>query len=104
MQSQTPAENAMHTELRYRRAAVAGGVGIWEWNLSTGEFYVDPVLIEILGYQDDEIGNRTDVWERLVHADDRAAVAEWAQAHSAFLRRFQSYHHSVPGTRWLNVL
>ena len=31
----------------------------------------------------DEIGNRLDIWGRLVHPDDRAAVSEWAQAHVA---------------------
>ena len=37
----------------------------------------------MLGYQDHEIGNHMDVWGRLVHPDDRAAVSEWAQAHVA---------------------
>ena len=27
---------------RYRRAAAAGGVGIWDWNIVTGEVYIDP--------------------------------------------------------------
>ena len=71
----------MHPDHRYRRAAVAGGVGIWEWNLSTGEIYVDPVLAEILGYQDHEVGDHMDVWERLVHPEDQAAISEWARAH-----------------------
>jgi len=73
----------MHTSDRYRRAAAAGGVGIWEWNLSTGEIYVDPILIGMLGYQDHEIGNHPDVWGLLVHPGDQAAVFEWAQAHVA---------------------
>jgi PAS domain S-box-containing protein len=71
----------MHTEDRYRRAAAAGGVGIWDWNLATHEVYVDPVLKELLGYQDHEIPNHMDVWGRLVHPDDQAAVFAWAQAH-----------------------
>ena len=44
----------MHTDDRYRRAAAAGGVGIWDWDLATGEIYVDPILKEMLGYQDHE--------------------------------------------------
>jgi PAS domain S-box-containing protein len=66
---------------RYRRAAAAGGVGVWDWNLATGEIYVDPVLKELLGYQDHEIRNHLDDWGRLVHHDDAAAVLEKAQAH-----------------------
>ena len=73
----------MHADDRYRRAAAAGGVGIWDWNLATGEVYVDPVLKEMLGYQEHEIGNGLEAWDRLVHPDDKAALFEWAHAHLA---------------------
>ncbi|RPI48314.1 MAG: PAS domain S-box protein, partial [Acidobacteria bacterium] len=75
--------NAMHPEHRYRRAAAAGGVGIWDWNLATGEIYLDPVLKEMLGYQDHEIANHLDDWGRLVHPEDAAVVLERAKAHIA---------------------
>jgi len=71
----------MNPDDRYRRAAAAGGVGVWDWNLATGEIYVDPILKELLGYQDHEIRNHLDDWGRLVHPDDAAAVFEQAQAH-----------------------
>jgi PAS domain S-box-containing protein len=71
----------MHTDDHYRRAAAAGGVGVWDWNLATGEIYVDPILKERLGYQDHEIRNHLDDWGRLVHPDDAASVFERAQAH-----------------------
>src|SRR5688572_11284758 len=77
-------ENAVHADDRYRRAAAAGGVGIWDWHLATGEIYVDPNLKEMLGYQDDdEILTHLDDWGRLVHPDDMAAVLERAHAHIA---------------------
>jgi PAS domain S-box-containing protein len=85
----------MHTDHRYRRAAVAGGVGIWEWNLSTGEIYVDPVLSEILGYQDHEIGDHMDVWGRLVHPDDQAAVFKWVHAHVAGETSLYEFEHRM---------
>jgi len=31
-------------------------------------------------------------------------IAAWGVAHLDFLRRFQPYHHGVPGARWLNIL
>jgi PAS domain S-box-containing protein len=68
---------------RYRRAAAAGGVGVWDWNLATDEIYVDPVLKQMLGYQDHEIRNQLDDWGRQVHPDDAATVLERAQAHIA---------------------
>ena len=71
----------MHADDRYRRAAAAGGVGVWDWNLVTGEIYVDPVLKALLGYQDHEIRNHLDDWRRLMHPDDAADVFERVQAH-----------------------
>src|SRR6478609_10718116 len=72
--------NAMHTDDRYRRAAMAGGVGVWDWNLVTGEIYVDPFLKELLGFEDHEI-RHADEWTPRVHPDDAAAVNERVQAH-----------------------
>jgi predicted transposase YbfD/YdcC len=40
----------------------------------------------------------------IADCDDYEGIAEWAEAHLAFLRRFLPYHHGVPGARWLNVL
>ena len=34
----------MSADDRYQRAAAASGIGIWDWNLATGEIYVDPLL------------------------------------------------------------
>jgi PAS domain S-box-containing protein len=68
---------------RYRRAAAAGGIGVWDCNLETGEIYVDPALKQMLGYQDHEIDNQLEDCRRLVHPDDVATVFERAQAHIA---------------------
>ncbi len=73
----------MQTDDRYRRAAAAGGVGIWDWILTTGEIYVDPILKEMLGYQDHEIRNHLDDWMRLLHPDDVEDASERAKAHIA---------------------
>jgi PAS domain S-box-containing protein len=73
----------MPTDNRYRRAAQAAGVGIWDLNLATGEIYVDPMLKQLLGYEDHEIRNHIDEWGRLVHPDDNAAVSERVRAHIA---------------------
>src|SRR5688572_9882363 len=73
----------MSADDRYKRAAAAGGVGIWDWNLVTNDIYVDPFLKRVLGYEDREIRNHIDDWGRLVHPDDGAAVFASAQAHIA---------------------
>jgi PAS domain S-box-containing protein len=91
---------------RYRRAAAAGGVGIWDWNIVTGEVYIDPVIKEMLGYQDDEIPNTADVWHRLVHPDDKAALVAWTQATIAGDPQFEFEHrmlHRDGTVRWFLV-
>ena len=71
------------SDQRFRRATAAGGVGVWDWNLATGEIYVDPILKQLLGYEDHEIRNHLDDWRRLVHPDDAAAVLRSTQDHIA---------------------
>jgi PAS domain S-box-containing protein len=82
-------------EERYRRATVAGRVGVWDWNLASDEIYVDPILKEILGYRDDEISNRFDDWGRLVHPDDAEAVMAKAQEHIDGKTPFYQVEHRM---------
>ncbi|MBW1866193.1 MAG: PAS domain-containing protein [Deltaproteobacteria bacterium] len=66
---------------RYSLATRAARVGVWDWNVQTGEFYLDPNVKAILGYSDDEIPNDLDVWATYVYPDDRQPVMEAFQAH-----------------------
>jgi PAS domain S-box-containing protein len=67
------AEDAMRDEqMRHRLATTAGGVGVWDWNLATNEFYADSELKDRLGYDDTELRNHLDDWRRVVHPDDLA--------------------------------
>ena len=69
------AEEALEeSERRYKMATLAGNVGVWDFNLTTNEIYVDPVLKMILGYDDNEIENRMEAWLNLVHPSDRKKV------------------------------
>jgi predicted transposase YbfD/YdcC len=40
----------------------------------------------------------------IADCDEYEGIAEWGEAHLAFLRRFLPYHHGVPGARWLTIL
>src|SRR5216684_4397597 len=40
----------------------------------------------------------------IADCDDYEGIAEWGEAHLAFLRRFLPCHHGVPGARWLTIL
>ena len=65
---------------RNRLATSAAKVGVWDWNIKTGDFYLDPNIKAILGYTDDEIPNDIENWVNYVYPEDRQAVMEAAQA------------------------
>jgi len=66
------------SEQRLRLSQEAGGVGLWDWHLASGEIHWSGKLMEIVGLTGDEPGNlRT--WMNLVHADDRVLAQEAAE-------------------------
>lgn len=64
---------------RYVLATAAARVGVWDWNIQTGEFYLDPVIKNFLGYEDHEIPNDLEVWTGYIHPDDKSAVMKAAE-------------------------
>ncbi|MFC1705939.1 GAF domain-containing protein [Planctomycetota bacterium] len=76
------AEDALRlSQERYQLATQAAKVGVWDWNVKTGDFYLDPAIKARLGYRDDEIPNDLERWVSYVHPDDRQAVMDAAQEH-----------------------
>ena len=69
------------SQQRYALATAAGGVGVWDANLATGELYVGPELKAALGYVDDEIPNLASAWTQLVHPADFDDVKSRVIAH-----------------------
>ncbi|MGB2698018.1 MAG: PAS domain S-box protein, partial [Candidatus Zixiibacteriota bacterium] len=65
---------------RYKLSTKAAKVGVWDWDLKSNRFYIDPNIKEILGYKDKEIPNDIDVWTTYVHPDDLKPVMASAQA------------------------
>ncbi len=65
---------------RYLLATRAAKVGVWDWNLATGELYLDPSLKAGLGHTDDDLPSRRETWQALIHPEDiegvRTAEAE----------------------------
>ena len=69
------------SQRRYNLATVAGDVGVWDWNIATGETYVDPVLKAILGYADHEFANHVDAWFQAIHPEDLPHLVTERQRH-----------------------
>jgi diguanylate cyclase (GGDEF)-like protein/PAS domain S-box-containing protein len=55
---------------RYALAARGANDGLWDWNLKTNEIYFSSRWKSMLGFQDDEIGDRLQEWFNRVHPDD----------------------------------
>ncbi|MCI0440437.1 MAG: PAS domain S-box protein [Chloroflexi bacterium] len=94
-------------EERYELATRAASTGVWEWNLETGEFYLDPNLKAMLGYSDDEIPNDIEKWVSCVHPEDREAVMKAAEAHIAGRTSHYAFEHRMlhrdGSVRWVSA-
>ncbi len=92
---------------RYELATSAAGVGVWDWNVQTGEFYLDPTVKGLLGYSDEDLPNDLYLWSGMVHPDDQAEVMQAAWDHidgktSEYVKEHRMFHKD--GTvRWILV-
>ncbi|MEK7431609.1 MAG: PAS domain-containing protein [Cyanobacteriota bacterium] len=56
---------------RFELVARVGNNGIWDWDLENNSIFLSKRFKEILGYEEYEIDNNFDVWEKLVHPEDQ---------------------------------
>jgi len=71
------------TEERMKLAVEGAKLGIWDWNMATDEVYRDELLTTMLGYSPEEMGDRLEDWERLVHPDGKRRHDEALAEHVA---------------------
>ena len=55
--------------------------GYWDWNIPAGTEYLSPTFKKMFGYEDDELPNSPDTWQRLIFADDLPGVLEIFNRH-----------------------
>lgn len=64
------------SEERFQLAAQSLGIGLWDWNMETGEVYYSEQWSALLGLPP-EFGPRTmDMWSGLLHPDDLGSAQE----------------------------
>jgi PAS domain S-box-containing protein len=49
------------------------GVGLWDWNVLSGEYKFDRRILKRMGYRPDELEFSTSAWDAVIHPDDRPA-------------------------------
>jgi PAS domain S-box-containing protein len=93
------------TEERYTLAVSGANDGMWEWNIGSGSAYFSPRWKSMLGYAENEIGDRIDEWHSRMHPDERDQLLSELQAHlDGRTPRFEHEHrlrHKDGGWRWV---
>ncbi|HAG79608.1 MAG TPA: adenylate/guanylate cyclase with GAF sensor(s), partial [Cyanobacteria bacterium UBA12227] len=76
------AEQALReSEERWQLALKGINGSIWDRNLKTGEIFHSTRWSQMLGYEDNEIENNPDEWNRRLHPDDFERVMATRQAY-----------------------
>ena len=57
---------------QYQYAAAGANEGLWDRDLITGEVFISPPWITMLGYEVDEVEEYSELWENLMHTEDKA--------------------------------
>jgi len=93
------------SEERYELAAAGANDGIWDWDMVTGAAHMSPRYKEMLGYADDELDNTHEMWESLLHPDDReTAIATIHTLQTGEISEFELEYrlrHKDGGYRWI---
>ncbi|MDT8993004.1 EAL domain-containing protein [Curvibacter sp. APW13] len=79
------------SEERWKLALESAGDGVWDWHLDTGHEYFSPRLVEMYGFEADELALHPDELDRRTHPDDLAQMRQDREDH--FAGRTPSYHN-----------
>jgi PAS domain S-box-containing protein len=66
---------------RFELAVQGSQDGLWDWDLTTDEVYYSPRYKAMIGYEDDELPNLRQEWEKRVHPEDLERVRSELRAH-----------------------
>ncbi|KSV75140.1 sensor histidine kinase [Sinorhizobium sp. Sb3] len=93
------------SEERLRTAVEVGGLGLWDWNVLTGEVHWSDEYFRMLGYGVDEVTPSYENWSARIHPDDRAETEALLQhareARTEFVTEFRTLHPNG-AVRWLH--
>jgi PAS domain S-box-containing protein len=66
---------------RLQLALEAAENGLWDWNLITGELYISPQALQMLGYCEEEFTGLITQWQEIIHPLDKPWVLERLNQH-----------------------
>ncbi|RDS81299.1 PAS domain S-box protein [Dyella monticola] len=84
------------SEERLRSASEVGRLGLWDWNIATGEVYWSDEHFRMEGYAIGEVSPSYEAWAARIHPDDRAsaeaAVYRAMEAKQEYVQEFRVIH------------
>lgn len=97
-------EKLAKSEELHRLVIYATNDGIWDWDIESGTVFFSERWKKMLGYQDDELRNHVDTWEKVMHPDDFTIAIQILKDHfekrSPFSYKLR-YLHKDGSTRWI---
>ena len=69
------------TQSRLELAMRAARVGLWDWDVPTGEIYFSDTFYTMLGYEPGDFAMCPEKWQSLVHPDDLGSAESHINAH-----------------------
>lgn len=80
--------------------------GYWDWDIPSGDEFLSPSFKKMLGYEDYEIPNRADSWQKLIHPEDLPIVLDSFKRHveskgAVEYRNEVRYRHKNGSTVWV---
>ena len=89
-------EAVRESEERLLNAIEVGRLGVWDWNIATGEIHWSDEHFRMEGYAVGEVTPSYEAWASRIHPDDRAATEAALRAaqetHSEYVREFRVVH------------
>ncbi len=88
-------EAVRRSEERLELALKGADLGMWDYNLQTGEAVVNARRAEMVGYSVDELGPHFSSWGKLIHPDDIDRVINAFNAHVEGRTRLYECEHRL---------
>jgi len=90
------AEEALSaSEERLQLALKGADLGLWDWNIKTGQVSFNQRWAEMLGYRLEELQGRIEDWEKLLHPEDLDRVNQVLLAHLEGKTDFYETEHRL---------
>ena len=83
------------SEQRWDFALRCSRDGVWDWNAVTNEVFFSKQWKEMLGYEENDISNALEEWEKRVHPDDIEGVRAELERHPAGETEYYRSEHRM---------